>query len=333
MNRLKIGITTGDPAGIGPEIVWKALQYYFPEYGDKIQFICVGSKEIFAPHVFSELEKDWERFQQNQFLVLIPPDFHPAHVIPCMITPETGRFSAGAFRQMLELAARGIVDVIVTGPVDKKALEMAGIREADHTAMMENFYGCSVDTLFKVRRLKIYFYTKHIPLLSLRDHLSGNRLLEFFRRCVRHEFYLGSRLKKSIAVAAINPHASDGGRFGSEEQEILIPAITQAQAEGLPVEGPFPADSVYHQALNGQFAAVISLYHDQGHIASKMVDFYRTVSFSLGAPVLRTSVDHGTALDIAGKGMASPVSMISAIREAMRFGKIYKEKIRQPFDR
>ena len=163
--------------------------------------------------------------------------------------------------------------------------------------------------------MRIFFLSRHLSLREAVDYITEERLLAMIRRVDSAMRDLGFR-EPRIAVAALNPHASDGGQFGDEEARIISPAISRASSEGIAVIGPIGADSVFHQALEGRHDCVISLYHDQGHIAAKTRDFFRTVTATLGLPVLRTSVDHGTAFDIAWQGKANPVSMEAAILAA-----------------
>ena len=163
--------------------------------------------------------------------------------------------------------------------------------------------------------MRIFFLSRHLSLREAIDYLTEDRLLAMIRRVNAVMKGLGF-LRPRIAVAALNPHASDGGQFGDEEAKIISPAVNRARNERIDVTGPIGADSVFHQALEGRFDCVISLYHDQGHIAAKTRDFFRTVTATLGLPVLRTSVDHGTGFDIAWQGKASSISMEAAILAA-----------------
>lgn len=179
--------------------------------------------------------------------------------------------------------------------------------------------------MFQVRNLRVFFLTRHVSLRKACDLVTKDSLLTFIHDCVKALEVLGVKNPK-IAVAGLNPHSGEHGLFGTEEVDHVIPAVETAKARGIDIEGPIGADSVFYQALNGRYDAVLSLYHDQGHIATKMVDFERTISITNGMPILRTSVDHGTALDIAGKGIASPVSMIEAIRLAVEYAPNFKRE-------
>ncbi|MFC1707107.1 4-hydroxythreonine-4-phosphate dehydrogenase PdxA, partial [Planctomycetota bacterium] len=172
-------------------------------------------------------------------------------------------------------------------------------------------------TLFLAGNLRVFFLTRHVSLRRACELVTRERVVEAIERCATVLRQLGVS-RGGLAVAALNPHCGDGGLFGDEEVREIAPAVAEARERGLAVEGPIGADSVFHLARQGEYAAVLSLYHDQGHIACKTLDFHRTVSVTCGLPFLRTSPDHGTAFDIAGKGLASPASMIEAILTAAR---------------
>jgi len=165
----------------------------------------------------------------------------------------------------------------------------------------------------------VFFFTRHLPFREIADHIKREPLVKFTAEACEQLAKLGFP-KPKVAVAALNPHGGEGGMFGREEIEEISPAVQDLRDRGYDVAGPIPADSVFHLAKEGHFDAVISLYHDQGHIATKTLDFYRTVSLTLGLPFLRTSVDHGTAFDIAGTGKANEISMVEAILAAAKFG-------------
>jgi 4-hydroxy-L-threonine phosphate dehydrogenase PdxA len=176
--------------------------------------------------------------------------------------------------------------------------------------------------MFETLGLRVFFLTRHVALRRACDLVTRSRIVDCLERCSAALSQLG--LRGAIAVAGLNPHCGEHGLFGDEEGREIEPAIAEARAKGLAVEGPIGADSVFHLARTGRYAAVLSLYHDQGHIACKTLDFERTVSFTLGLPFLRTSVDHGTAFDIAWTGKAGAVSMIEAIASAARYAKAYR---------
>ena len=210
---------------------------------------------------------------------------------------------------------RGLVSVIATAPVNKVSLRMAGIPFTGHTEMFAHLTGVKDPlTMFQVDNMRIFFLSRHVSLSEAIRMVTYERLMDYIPRCIRELDRLG--VKGTLAVAALNPHAGDGGQFGTEER-IIHRAVCDSRKAGLDVCGPIGADSVFHQALCGKYSAVLSLYHDQGHIAAKTYDFNRTVSLTLSMDVLRVSVDHGTAFDIAWKGLADETGMKETLRLAL----------------
>ncbi|MFW6180218.1 MAG: PdxA family dehydrogenase, partial [Spirochaetota bacterium] len=234
-------------------------------------------------------------------------------VRPGEVSAAAGRAAAAYIERAAELARDGLAAGIATAPVNKEALRAAGYPGTGHTEMLAGLLGTARSvTMFQVENLRIFFHSRHLSLRAMLDSLDAAGVEESIaaaRACLASIGLESPRL----ALAALNPHASDGGLFGDEEERILAPACAKARERGIDVAGPVPADSVFNMALEGRFDAVVSLYHDQGHIAAKTYDFYRTVSVTFGLPVIRTSVDHGTAFDIAWQGRADPVSMVEAI--------------------
>ncbi len=240
------------------------------------------------------------------------------------LSEGSGRISLASIEYATKLALDGEIDAIATAPINKEAIILAGSRYVDHTTMFASLTGSKkVTTVFEVKKLRIIFMTKHMSLVKACCSITRDLVYDYIMRSDWALRALGIE-KGRIAVAALNPHAGENGLFGREEIDIIAPAVQKAQ-ESVNVSGPYPADSVFHQAVLGNYDIVLSLYHDQGHIAAKMYDFERTVSMNLGLPFLRTSVDHGTAFDIAGKGVASEVSMMEAIEKAANYALQYKK--------
>ena len=238
----------------------------------------------------------------------------------------TGQAAYEYIKKATELCLAHKADVLSTTAINKESLKLAEVPYIGHTEIVGALTGTKNPlTMFQVRNLRVFFLTRHVSLRKACDLVTKDSLLTFIRDCVKALEVLGVKNPK-IAVAGLNPHSGEHGLFGTEEVDHVIPAVLEAKARGIDIEGPIGADSVFYQALNGRYDAVLSLYHDQGHIATKMVDFERTISITNGMPILRTSVDHGTALDIAGKGIASPVSMIEAIRLAVEYAPNFKRK-------
>ncbi|MPN02785.1 D-erythronate 4-phosphate dehydrogenase [bioreactor metagenome] len=242
------------------------------------------------------------------------------------IQAMTGQAAYEYIKKATELCLAHKADVLSTTAINKESLKLAEVPYIGHTEIVGALTGTKNPlTMFQVRNLRVFFLTRHVSLRKACDLVTKDSLLTFIRDCVKALEVLGVKNPK-IAVAGLNPHSGEHGLFGTEEVDHVIPAVLEAKATGIDIEGPIGADSVFYQALNGRYDAVLSLYHDQGHIATKMVDFERTISITNGMPILRTSVDHGTALDIAGKGIASPVSMIEAIRLAVEYAPNFKRE-------
>lgn len=217
----------------------------------------------------------------------------------------------------MKYALAGEIDAMATAPINKESIRLAGSHHIGHTELIADLSGSNEPlTMFWVRGVRIFFLTRHLSLRKAIDAIRNSRIVETVFVIDKLLKDIGIR-RPRIAVAALNPHASDGGLVGDEEEDELIPAVKELQEKGINAVGPVPADSVFHQAFSGKYDAVLSLYHDQGHIAAKTVDFYGTVSATLGLPFIRTSVDHGTAFDIAGKGIADSKSMEEAIKAAV----------------
>jgi 4-hydroxythreonine-4-phosphate dehydrogenase len=206
---------------------------------------------------------------------------------------------------------------IVTCPINKASLKKAGYEKQGHTELLAELAGVtSVETVFSLERLKIFFLSRHVSLRDALSLIDRERVLAALLRMNLSMRSLGNP-RPRLGVPGLNPHCGEGGLFGREEIEAILPAVEEARRQGLDVEGPIGADSIYHLGLEGRFDAILSLYHDQGHIASKTRAFYETVTLSLGLPFVRTSVDHGTGFDIAWKGQANPESLVRAVELAI----------------
>lgn len=218
----------------------------------------------------------------------------------------------------------GRTDAVATPPINKESLKAAGVPYIGHTEIFGALTGTADPlTLFEVRSLRIFFLTRHVSLRQACGLVTKDRIVSYAIRCTEALRKLGIR-EGTMAVAGLNPHSGEHGLFGDEEVREVAPAVEALREMGYAVAGPIGADSVFSQALHGKYNSVLSLYHDQGHIAAKTLDFERTISITAGMPILRTSVDHGTAFDIAGTGQASAVSMKEAIRVAAKYAPAYK---------
>lgn len=328
-----IAIPMGDAAGIGPEITVRAL-------ADKMiqeiaRCVVVGDKDVLEDAIrFSGVDlriKCIEEPANGDYtpgvLNLIDLDNIDMNALKIgEIQAMTGQAAYEYIKKATELCLERKADVLTTTAINKESLKLAEVPYIGHTEIVGALTGTKNPlTMFQVRNLRVFFLTRHVSLRKACDLVTKDSLLTFIRDCVKALEVLGVKNPK-IAVAGLNPHSGEHGLFGTEEVDHVIPAVETAKARGIDIEGPIGADSVFYQALNGRYDAVLSLYHDQGHIATKMVDFERTISITNGMPILRTSVDHGTALDIAGKGIASPVSMIEAIRLVVEYAPNFKRE-------
>ena len=225
----------------------------------------------------------------------------------------------------IELANKGKVDAVATTPINKESLRAGGINYIGHTEI----FGALTETedpltMFETNGMRVFFLTRHVSLREMLDMITKDRIIDYVKRCMKALEKLGVT-DGTMAIAGLNPHSGEHGLFGWEEVNEIMPAIEELQAEGYKVVGPIGADSVFHQAAQGRYNSVLSLYHDQGHIATKTLDFEKTIAITNGMPILRTSVDHGTAFDIAGKGIVSAVSMIEAILLAAKYAPNFKK--------
>lgn len=328
-----IAIPMGDAAGIGPEITVRALADKMIQ--DIARCVVVGDKDVLEDAIrvsgvdlkIKCIEEPANGDYTPGVLNLIDLDNIDMNTLKIgEIQAMTGQAAYEYIKKATELCLERKADVLTTTAINKESLKLAEVPYIGHTEIVGALTGTENPlTMFQVRNLRVFFLTRHVSLRKACDLVTKDSLLTFIHDCVKALEVLGVKNPK-IAVAGLNPHSGEHGLFGTEEVDHVIPAVETAKARGIDIEGPIGADSVFYQALNGRYDAVLSLYHDQGHIATKMVDFERTISITNGMPILRTSVDHGTALDIAGKGIASPVSMIEAIRLAVEYAPNFKRE-------
>jgi 4-hydroxythreonine-4-phosphate dehydrogenase len=323
MDRPTLALTLGDPAGVGPEIMAKALAE--GSVYDLLKPVAIGSRGVLEQVI------EGARSALSVRVVDAPADARGERGTVDLIEAgdlaqaRFGEIDASHGRAALDwieracaLARDGAVDGIVTGPINKEAARAGGMTFPGHTEMLADLLGADpggVFTMFVVGKLRIFFLTRHLSLRDAIDALTVERVHDGIVRVDVLLRELGVP-DPHVALAALNPHAGEGGMMGDEEIHVLRPAVEQARADGIRVSGPVPADAVFHQGREGRFDGVISLFHDQGHIASKTLDFFGTVSATLGLPVIRTSVDHGTAFDIAGTWTADARGQINALRVA-----------------
>ncbi|ANP91770.1 4-hydroxythreonine-4-phosphate dehydrogenase PdxA [Rhizobium leguminosarum] len=312
----KVAVTLGDPAGVGPEVIVKALAALPRE--ERRDFVVVGNVE--ALERADRVSGTGLRFGPAD----APGDDRIAvdEVALGAALPEIGKVSPVAgdasvryITRAVDLAMSGQADVIVTAPINKEAMNLAGHHHDGHTGLLAHLTGSkSSFMLLASERLNTIHVSTHISLKDAIERAKTERVLATIEAGHRHFLRLGKTAR--IAVAGLNPHCGENGLFGTEDTEFLAPAVEQAQAKGIDVVGPISADTVFARAYHGAFDLVIAQYHDQGHIPIKLVAFDTAVNVSLGLPIDRVSVDHGTAFDIAGTGKANHVNMLSAIAYA-----------------
>lgn len=325
MKKSTIAITLGDPAGIGPEIVAKTFNV--KELYDKANLLLVGDKFVLKRALdltgldlnVNIIENVEDGKYEYGTIDLIDLGIIREGYDFGKVNAKCGEASYQYIRKAGELAMAGKVESVATSPINKESLRAANVPFIGHTEMFEDISGVHDPlTMFEVEGLRVFFLSRHLSLRDAINQVKYDRILDYIERCTEAMARLG--LHGSLAVAGLNPHSGEHGLFGNEEVEEVTPAIEEAQKRGFDVVGPIGADSVFAQALAGKYAAVLSLYHDQGHIATKTYNFMKTISLTNSMPFLRTSVDHGTAYDVAGKNIASEVSMVEAVRLAAKYG-------------
>jgi 4-hydroxythreonine-4-phosphate dehydrogenase len=304
----RLALTVGDPAGIGPEVVLKALAR-----------TDLPAAEVVVYGPLRALRERAARFSLRapESLGVRVADVPVGGELRLGVTSaEGGRVAAEAVRQAARDAMAGHVDALVTAPLNKESLAAAGHRWPGHTEMLADVAGVSdVAMLFVGGSLRVALVTIHRSLRSVPDAVTGAEVERVARLLHRELPRLGAPSRR-IAVCGLNPHAGESGMFGREEIEVIAPAVARLRAEGLEVSGPFPADSLFARASRGEFDAVLAQYHDQGLIPVKLAAFGHAVNVTLGLPFVRTSVDHGTGFDIVEKGIADEGSLMAAIHLA-----------------
>jgi 4-hydroxythreonine-4-phosphate dehydrogenase len=320
-----IGITMGDPSGIGPEIILKALSD--PEICSFCRPVILGDPVVLSlylkdmpdmPIKINEIAYIDKSEGIQGSIDLIPLSrLEPDSALPGNPTKEGGRAMAEYIIAAVEMAREGKISAMVTCPISKTLLNDAGYNFEGHTQLIAHLTGATDYVMMlageklRVTLVTIHCALKDVPLKINRDNIL--KTIKVTHNSLRNDFGIAN---PRIAIAALNPHAGESGMFGTEEEKIILPAVLAAEKEGINIQGPLPADSLYYRAVSGQFDVVVNMYHDQGLIPLKLLHFSDAVNVTLGLPIIRTSVDHGTAYDIAGKGVADPGSLKAAIRMA-----------------
>lgn len=316
---IRVGITIGDPAGIGPEVAVKALRRYRrSKEGKGVEFTAIGPAEL------------WRQAGLPRGVSIV--DTQSAKVVVGQERAEHGRVAFAALEQSIVEWQRGDIDAVVTAPVSKTALHLAGHKWPGQT----EFYAARTGTqrfamMLSGPRLRVVLTSTHLSLRDAVANLSSQAIAQT-ALLADHDLKRVLGRVPRLALAALNPHAGEGGKFGDEEKRILQPAVKLVNKRGVELLGPIAADTLFYRAARGEFDAVIVLFHDQGLIPLKLLHFDVGVNVTLGLPLVRTSPDHGTAFDIAGKGIAQASSMhaaiVTAVQHARAMGK--KRGVKRP---
>ncbi len=326
MSKPIIAVPIGDPAGVGPEIVAKSIAS--KEVFDAANCIIVGDKKIMQQaiditktglkiNVITDVDE--ADFSEGVLNLIDLDNIDMDQFEFGKVSGMCGKAAYGYIAKSIELANARKVDAVATTPINKESLRAGEINFIGHTEI----FGALTKTedpltMFETNGMRVFFLTRHVSLRDMLDMITKDRIIDYVKRCTEALRRLGVT-EGTMAIAGLNPHSGEHGLFGWEEVNEIMPAIEELKAQGYDVAGPIGADSVFHQAAIGRYTSVLSLYHDQGHIATKTLDFEKTIAITNGMPILRTSVDHGTAFDIAGKNIVSEVSMVEAILLAAKY--------------
>lgn len=319
-----LAITMGDPAGIGPEVTAKALQDEWVY--EKTRPFVVGSAAAMSAAMKLigasgtarvSHSPDDVRGEYGNIDVLDLENLDYGEIQYGTLSALAGKATVEWILKAGELASSGTVQAIATAPINKEACKLAGYTDIGHMEIFQSQTGAKeVATMLTARTLRVVHLTTHRSLRVACDYVTKDNVLAKLKLTDK-SFKQWGFPNPRIGVAALNPHSSDGGLLGDEEATQITPAVEAARSMGIDATGPVPADSVFPQAIDGKYDAVLAMYHDQGHIPIKVHDFSKSISVNLGLPFIRTSVDHGTAFDIAGKGIADAESMLESIRVAV----------------
>jgi 4-hydroxythreonine-4-phosphate dehydrogenase len=303
-----IAITIGDPAGIGPEVVLKAL--ISPEVQGLANWIIVGDRvALEKTYGTCGITASSLHATIRQPMAIRSPEQYQFG----QLSVECGRAAVEYVRVATEMCLHGEAEAMVTAPLNKEAVTLSGMQFSGHTEYIAELCGAEDSRMMlSNEKLSVVHVTTHVSLRSAIDATTARilRTIDLGNEAMK----LLGRERPRIAVCGLNPHAGEHGLFGNEDTERIVPAIEAAQRNGVLVDGPHAPDTIFLRAARGEYDMVVAMYHDQGHIAMKLLDFEHTVNVSLGIPIIRTSVDHGTAFDIAGKNRADPRNMIAAMK-------------------
>ena len=306
-NKPYLGITMGDPAGIGPEVIAKSLLN--DSIFDKSIPVIIGNSNLML-NALNLVHSD-KKINSIDNLSQAVADKFKLNVL------DINNLDSNDIEQAGSLAVNNEIQAIVTAPINKEACKLAGFKDVGHMEIFQSqTQSEQVATMLMARNLRVVHLTTHKSLKIACDYVNYKNILD--KLILTEKYFTQWNVSNpKIGVAALNPHASDGGLIGNEEFDEILPAIDEAKKIGINAIGPVPADTIFNQAIDGAYDVVLAMYHDQGHIPIKAYDWARSVSVNIGFPFVRTSVDHGTAFDIAGKGLADPLSMLEAINVAV----------------
>lgn len=321
---IRLAITMGDPAGIGPEIIAQASRQLCHRFGpDRLRLQVCGSAAA-----LQQAEQQLGLTDAAPYEVIdVGPVAEP--VVVGQVSAAGGEWAYRAVARACERVQAGLADAIVTAPLSKEALHLAGYPFEGHTELLAHLTGQRDAVMMLAHdNMRVTHVTTHCALADVPKRITPERLRRVFDVTVHTLHRLGFTQPR-IAVAGLNPHAGEGGILGKEDEQIIAPVIRDYQARGILMDGPVPGDTVFIKLRAGQYDAVVAMFHDQGHIPVKLLGFYvdpasgkwqaiSGVNITLGLPILRTSVDHGTAFDIAGQGIANPNSLVEAAEYAMK---------------
>ena len=331
-----IGITIGDPSGIGPEIIIKASRT--EEIYQHCRPFVIGSVKILERAALKALgeeelktlviQKPSEAVYTYGIINVVETGDYDGDLLEWGREQElAGQIAMDAVNKSIELGLAGELDAVTTAPINKVAIKMAGVEQAGHTEIYLDGTGADyVLTMFDCFGMRVFHLSRHMSLRNAIDYATKEHVLADVERIDIQLRKLGIDRPK-IAVAGINPHCGEGGLFGDEEMLEITPAVEAAKKMGINAVGPIPPDTLFSRGRKGEFDAILAMYHDQGHMPCKTLDLERSVSVTLGLPFIRCSVDHGTAFDIAGKGIATNVSMVAAIETTIKYAvAMHKER-------
>lgn len=330
MKKPRIGITIGDPSGIGPEISLKALRHEevldtsIPLlYGD--EYVLRRAISILGGDIRLRVLKSPKETLDERAVNIVSPDVLNEPWEYAKIQGKCGKAAFEYIKRAIDDALDGALDAVVTGPINKEALHEGGVPYSGHTEIFADLTATKdYAMLLTGGDIRVIHISTHISLRKACDRVKKERVLSVIRLAEEATRGLGVA-EPRIAVAGLNPHSGEGGLFGDEEIDEIIPAIEEAGREGIKVAGPVPPDTVFLKTARGEFDIVVAMYHDQGHIPLKLTDFMGGVNITVGLPIIRTSVDHGTAFGKAGKGTADESSMLAAIRSAVNLAHSRKQ--------